>query len=91
MIEIVRKDGSKRNIEIMFDKASNKYCYVNLTSNHVCQKRYDTYNDAIKSIYDEEFVSSWSYVEPKKEKHNLNGLFHYLGIMIKSIFGIKSI
>lgn len=86
MIEITRKDGSKRVVEIMKDNATNKWCYVNLTSNHVCEKRHNSYNEALKSIFDEEFISSWKYVQPKPEKYNWSGLFRYLGILLRSLF-----
>lgn len=89
MIEITRKDGSKRLVEIMQDRATGKWCYVNLTSNHVCEKRWDTYDEAMKSIFDEHFIRSWKNVEPKTEKYNWSGLFHYIGVLLKAMFGIK--
>ena len=32
MIEVKRKDGSKRLLEIMKDRLTDKYCFVNLTA-----------------------------------------------------------
>ena len=32
MIKIIRKDGSERLVEIMKDKATNKWRYIDLTS-----------------------------------------------------------
>lgn len=89
MIKIIRKDGSERLVEIMQDKATGMWCYVNLTSNHVCEKRWPTYNEAMKSIFDETFVKDWKTVEPKPEQYNWTGLFHYLGILLKAMFLIK--
>ena len=89
MIEIIRKDGSKRLVEIMKDEATQKWCYVNLTSNHVCKRRHDSYDDAFKSIFDENFVREWKRVEPKTEKYNWSGLFRYLGVLLRGLFGIR--
>lgn len=88
MIKIVRKDGSERLVEIMKDKATNKWRYIDLTSNHICANSWDSYNEAIKSIYDEQFIKEWSYVEKGKEKYNWNGLFHYIGVLLRSLFKI---
>lgn len=89
MIEITRKDGTKRLVEIMYDKAVKKWCYVNLTSNHVCERRHDSYDEAFKSIFDEQFVKEWKVVTPKTEKYNWSGLFRYLGVLLRAMFGIK--
>lgn len=68
MIEVIRKDGSKRTIEIMKDQFTNKWCFVNLTSNHVCKCRFDTYTEALKDLYNDPFVLSWKQVEQKKKE-----------------------
>lgn len=60
MIEVIRKDGSKRIVEIMLDRNTNKYCFVNLTSKHVCKCRFDTYEEAIEDLNKDDFVQSWS-------------------------------
>lgn len=90
MIKIIRKDGSERLVEIIKDKATNKWRYIDLTSNHICVNSWDSYNEAIKSIYDEPFIKEWSYVveKDKKEKYNWSGLFHYIGVLLRSLFKI---
>ena len=60
MIRVVRKDGSKRDVEIMYDRYSNKYCFVNLTSKHVCKCRFDSIEDALADLNNDSFVESWS-------------------------------
>lgn len=60
MIRVVRKDGSERDVEIMYDRYSNKYCFVNLTSNHVCKCRFDSIEDAFTDLNNDPFVESWS-------------------------------
>jgi len=85
MIKIIRKDGSERLVEIMKDKATNKWRYIDLTSNQICVNNWESYNDALKSIYDEQFVKEWFYVD-KKEKYNWSGLFHYIGVLLRSLF-----
>lgn len=85
MIKIIRKDGTERLVEIMKDKATNKWRYIDLTSNQICVNNWESYNDALKSIYDEQFVKEWFYVD-KKEKYNWSGLFHYIGVLLRSLF-----
>lgn len=70
MIEVIRKDNSKRIVEVMKDQATNKWAFVNLTSNHICKCRFDTYNDAIKDLYNDPFVLAWKYIDNKKHKEN---------------------
>lgn len=85
MIKIIRKDGSERLVEIMKDKSTNKWRYIDLTSNQICVNSWNSYDDAIKSIYDEQFIKEWFYVE-KKEKYDWSGLFHYIGVLLRSLF-----
>lgn len=85
MIKIIRKDRSERLVEIMKDKSTNKWRYVDLTSNHICVNSWNSYDDAIKSIHDEQFVKEWFYVD-KKEKYNFSGLVRYIGILLRSVF-----
>ena len=60
MIRVIRKDGSERDVEIMYDRYSNKYCFVNLTSKHVCKCRFDSIEDALADLNNDPFVESWS-------------------------------
>lgn len=60
MIKVIRKDKSERIVEIMLDRLTGKYCFVNLTSKHVCKCRFDTYEEAIEDLAKDNFVESWS-------------------------------
>lgn len=65
-ITVRRKDGSVRICEIMLDESTNKYCFVNLTSHHVCKCRFDTIDDAYEDLKNDSFVENFyveSYVE----------------------------
>lgn len=37
-------------VEIWFDEATNKWCFVNMTKGHVCACRFDTVEDALKDL-----------------------------------------
>ena len=55
-IIIRRKDNSVREVEIMLDESTGKYAYVNLTSHHVCPCRFDTIEDAVDDMRNNDFV-----------------------------------
>lgn len=82
MIEVTRKDGSKRKIMIMKDRFTDKWCFVNLTSNHVCKCRFDSYTDALKDLYNDPFVLSWKDIEPKRENKIMSFLEKVLKITV---------
>lgn len=63
IIRVTRTDGSEVDFIISIDKAVNKYCFVNLTKNHVCTCRFDSYEDAIKDMESQEKVVSWKYLK----------------------------
>jgi hypothetical protein len=60
-IIVKRKDGSKREVEIMIDESTEKFCYVNLTSHHVCPCRFDTIKDAVDDMRKNDFVDSFDF------------------------------
>ena len=47
---VSRTDGSERNVSIMIDRYCNKFCFVNLTTMHVCKCRFNTFNEAIEDL-----------------------------------------
>ena len=55
-ILVTRKDGSVRKVEIMLDKSTGKYAFVNLTTHHVCPCRFDTIKDAVDDMRNDDFV-----------------------------------
>ena len=50
IIDVYRKDGSIRKVSIMKDRNTGKFCFVNLTSSHVCKCRFETFEDAIADL-----------------------------------------
>ena len=50
IIDVYRKDGSVRKVSIMKDRNTEKFCFVNLTSSHVCKCRFETFDDAIADL-----------------------------------------
>ena len=56
IIDVYRKDGSIRKVSIMKDRNTGKFCFVNLTSSHVCKCRFDTFGDAIEDLMTREEV-----------------------------------
>lgn len=50
IIDVYRKDGSIRKVSIMKDRNTGKFCFVNLTSLHVCKCRFETFEDAIADL-----------------------------------------
>ena len=50
LIYVRRTDGSERNVSIMIDQYCNKFCFVNLTTMHVCKCRFNTFDEAIEDL-----------------------------------------
>ena len=55
-IIVIRKDGSEREVEIMYDRATEKYAFVNLTTHHICKCRFDSEEDAINDLLNDDNV-----------------------------------
>ena len=45
------------------DRATDKWCYVNLSTEHVCACRFDTIDDAIADMEKREDVESFSVID----------------------------
>lgn len=56
---VIRKDGTKRVVTILFDRASKKWCFVNLTTGHVCACRFESFIDALKDMKANENVKEF--------------------------------
>ena len=58
VIRVYRKD---KNVDVIvsFDKTTNKYCFVNLTDNHICKCRFNTVEDAMNDIRQRKEVIGW--------------------------------
>lgn len=46
----VQRPNDWCEVEIWFDRATGKYCFVNMTKGHVCACRFDTEKDAIADL-----------------------------------------
>lgn len=55
------KEKGDVEVSIMFDRNTNKYCFVNLTKGHVCKCRFDNYNDAISDLDNEVKLGNVNY------------------------------
>lgn len=54
MIKIyVNRPKGDVEVAIMFDRNSEKYCFVNLTKGHVCKCRFNSYEEAIQDLENE--------------------------------------
>lgn len=64
IIRVYRKDRIV-DVIISFDKITQKYCFVNLTDNHICKCRFDSIQDAIDDMNKREEVSYWRKIRLK--------------------------
>lgn len=58
-IMVYRKDDTKRLVMIMRDESTDKYCFVNLTTFHVCKCRFDAIEDALNDLCSRKDVVSY--------------------------------
>lgn len=50
-------------VEIMYDRNTNKYCFVNLSSHHVCSCRFNTVEEAFNDLNNREDVVSYGQIQ----------------------------
>lgn len=62
-IEVVRQDNSKRDVTIMLDRHTNKYCYDNLTTIHVCPCRFDNEMEALYDLMKDDNVKEFKVIK----------------------------
>ena len=65
--ETVHK-GSVRDVEIMFDRNTGKYCFVNLTSRHVCKCRFDSQEETMLYLLKDNFVKSFEVIKEEDDE-----------------------
>lgn len=54
MIKIyVNRPKGDVEVAIMFDRNTEKYCFVNLTKGHVCKCSFNSYEEAIQDLENE--------------------------------------
>lgn len=63
LIRVYRFTKTDCLVSIMEDRATGKYCYVNLTSQHVCQCRFDTFEQALADLLTREDVKTFYFVK----------------------------
>ncbi len=62
---VFRATKPKCDVMICPDRATGKYCFVNLTSGHVCACRFDNIDDALNDMRHRPEVT---YFEPINDK-----------------------
>ncbi len=62
-IKVIRRNRPDCIIMICKDRATKKWCYVNLTSEHVCACRFDAIDDALADMKKREDVESFSVID----------------------------
>lgn len=60
---IKRKNKNDCTVSIMYDRNTDKYCFVNLTSNHVCSCRFDSVDEALKDLDNRQDVTSYERID----------------------------
>lgn len=60
-ISVTRKDGSVREVYIIKDEATDKFCFVNMTTFHVCKCRFDTPELAFEDLCNNSFVKHFDF------------------------------
>lgn len=55
-IKVTRKDGSIRDIEIMYDRNTGLWRFVNLTPYHVCKCIFESQEEAVLDLLHDDFV-----------------------------------
>lgn len=67
-IKVTRKDENVRDVEIMFDRNTGKYCFVNLTSGHVCKCRFYSQEETMLDLLKDNFVKSFEVIKEEDDE-----------------------
>ena len=62
-IKVIRRNRPDCIVMLCQDRAAEKWCYVNLSTEHVCVCRFDTIDDAIADMKKIEDVESFSVID----------------------------
>ena len=62
-IKVNRRNRPDCIVMLCQDRATNKWCYVNLSTEHVCSCRFDTIDDALADMRKREDVESYSEID----------------------------
>ena len=63
MYLVHRKTKPDCIVDIFYDRATGKYCFVNLTSKHVCSCRFITPEEALKDMDHQHEVLSYEQID----------------------------
>ena len=62
-IKVNRRNRPDCIVMICKDRATKKWCFVNLSTEHVCACRFDNFDDAIADMKKREEVESFSAID----------------------------
>ena len=62
-IKVIRRNRPDCIVLLCQDRTTDKWCFVNLTTEHVCACRFDTIDDAIADMRKREDVESFSEID----------------------------
>ena len=62
-IKVIRRNRPDCIVMLCQDRATEKWCYVNISTEHVCACRFDTIDDAIADMKKIEDVESFSVID----------------------------
>ena len=65
-IKVNRRNRPDCIVMLCQDRASEKWCFVNLSTEHVCTCRFDTIDDALTDMRKREDVESFSEIENRR-------------------------
>ena len=62
-IKVIRRNRPDCIVMICKDRATKKWCYVNISTEHVCACRFDTIDDAFADMKKRDDVESFSEID----------------------------
>ena len=62
-IKVNRRNRPDCIVMLCQDRATKKWCYVNLSTEHVCACRFDNFDDALADMKKREDVESFSVID----------------------------
>ena len=62
-IKVIRRNRPDCIVMLCQDRTTEKWCFVNLTTEHVCSCRFDTIDDALADMKKREDIESFSVID----------------------------
>ena len=75
-IKVIRRNSPDYIVMLCQDRTTEKWCFVNLTTEHVCACRFDTIDDALADMKKREDVVGFSAIDNPlvyEQRVTLNG------------------